>query len=199
MTGWAGGNPGEDEAIVQRREQSQRRALAAIPKLREWYLKGLSGTVPGIVAAVVGMVATGSAGIAALAATAVTAVCGPAMDHWFKRREIKAQLDAGDAEADADPVVATTSSIGALGAIMATISAAISKIGEADEVGHQSFDSLRTSRDRLATVIGGGEAIPPLAEETYVLNDDARRNLEAMHAALENAVRELQKVQVVLE
>lgn len=74
-----------------------------------------------------------------------------------------------------------------------TITAALEAIERADTTGHQCFDALEASKDRLAGVIGGGNAIPHKVQETYSLNGKAHGALNEMHVALETAAHELRQ------
>ena len=172
----------------ERREQRQR--PSGRPSLGSWYAKGLATAVPPLVAGGISLFSTGSGAVATVVAAAVTAATGPAVESWFKGREIKAEEEAASAATSAE-----FGSDGAMGRTLITIGTVYELIddirGRAEACGRQLGDA----RSRLAAVMGGGGAVPQNLMETYGLNGEAQADLKQVVSATGQASVALRRFQ----
>ena len=156
-------------------------------------MKALATAAPTLAAGIIGLVSTGSAAVAAVVATAVSAVASPAVDSWFKGREIKAEEEAAAAAISAE-----FNSAGAMGEALVTIGTLYQLIEEIVGRAEVCQRSLEQGRTALANVLGGGNAVPRNARETYGLNEAAQADLKRVCSGVGEAAAALRRLQAAI-
>ncbi|MBT8226186.1 MAG: hypothetical protein HKP61_16950 [Dactylosporangium sp.] len=144
----------------------------------------MSLALPGLVGGGVGLASTGSAAAASYIGTVVTALAAPAIDRWFKRKEVVAQEARVAAMAHSQ---ITGADRGAMSRAYATIAVAFQRLDEIDGQMRRCSEALEHSQTRLATTLGGGNAVAAEVHRTFGHNATARKRLGDAHAALEKA------------
>lgn len=193
MRGWPGNGPEDGRGNRDDGGRGEdRRPPTGKPSLGTWYAKGLATTIPTLVAGGIGLVSTGSAGVAAIVATAVSALSAPAVESWFKGREIKAEQDAAASD------LGNLGSPGAMGQTLMTLATVYQLIDEITGRAETCQHSLEEGRAALVTVMGGGNAVPPDLGESYGLNGEAQDDLKRMCSELGQAFAALRRLQASL-
>lgn len=158
-----------------------------------WWVKSLPSVVPGVVAGAAGFLSTGSASVAALASSVVTALALPVVDRWFKRQEILAEAEWGNAteSENAQRAAMSASGTGALRRALATIIVALSDIEEAATDAVEGHQILERGCAELSGVIGGGDRIPRLLQRAYKYNSRSCELLDKAGSELDEAATQL--------
>ena len=157
------------------------------PSLGFWYLKGMATAIPSLLAGAIGLISTGSAAVAAVVAATVSAVASPAVESWFKGREIKAEAEAASAE------FGSLGSAGAMARALATLVAVYELIDEITGQAEACGQMLKEGRSSLAAVMGGGNAIPQDLRDAYELNEEAQDDLKRVCSELGQAFAALRR------